>query len=60
MSKFTMNNINTQPHEVVATENAFLFTKQHLKTEFPKYFVDEDSIRILSSIIIIIVIVVAR
>ena len=43
MSKFTMNNINTQPHEVVATENAFLFTKQHLKTEFPKYFVDEDS-----------------
>ncbi len=38
-----MNDLSAQPHEVVATDKVFLFTKRHLKTEFPQYFVDEDS-----------------
>ena len=38
-----MKNVNRKPHEVVATDKVFLFTKRHLKTEFPNYFVDEDS-----------------
>ena len=36
-----MNGINTQPHEVVSPENAFGFTRRHLRSALPKYFVNQ-------------------
>jgi hypothetical protein len=42
-SHFAMNGINTEFHNAVVTETVFLFTKRHLKTKFPRYFIDEDS-----------------
>jgi hypothetical protein len=38
-----MNGINAESHNAVETEKVFLFTKRHLKTKFPRYFINEDS-----------------
>ena len=38
-----MDGINAESHNAVVTENVFLFTKRHLKTKFPRYFISEDS-----------------
>jgi len=38
-----MNGINAESHNAVVTETLFLFTKRHLKTKFPRYFINEDS-----------------
>jgi hypothetical protein len=38
-----MNGINAESHNAVVTETVFLFTKRHLKTKFPRYFINEDS-----------------
>ena len=42
-SHFAMNGINAESHNAVVTETLFLFTKRHLKTNFPRYFINEDS-----------------